>query len=465
MKKVLIICPYPDGKAPSQRFRFEQYLDSEGGNFIQASFWKEDEWPRIYRKGSIQFKVFSTIKGFGRRLRLLFQVRQFDKVFVHREATPIGPPWFEWAVTKLFRKPLIFDFDDAIWLPNSSKANEKLAGKLKFHGKTAKICSWATTVVAGNDFLADYARRYCNDVRIIPTTIDTERHHNPGLYVRIGSKWVKKSEAVAADQKFEAELLAVGRWTLADKPIDNINVSLSASEGVDPTAGGDGGGKSIAKGNDQEFSKSSKNEKQLAAKSQQLTANSNAIDQTNPSSLNTQYSIPNTILTIGWTGTHSTLKQLIPLFPLLDEVHREIPFRFLLIADIPPANMPDFVEFRKWKKETEIEDLLEMDIGVMPLYHTDWERGKCGFKALQYQALGIPAVVSAVGVNTEVVKDGETGFICEPLPFKEGGEWKHNLSKLLESKEMRLSMGGRARLHILQHYSVLSQKSAFADLG
>jgi glycosyltransferase involved in cell wall biosynthesis len=412
MKKVLIICPYPDGKAPSQRFRFEQYLDSEGGNFIQASFWKEDEWPRIYRKGSIQFKVFSTIKGFGRRLRLLFQVRQFDKVFVHREATPIGPPWFEWAVTKLFRKPLIFDFDDAIWLPNSSKANEKLAGKLKFHGKTAKICSWATTVVAGNDFLADYARRYCNDVRIIPTTIDTEHHHNPDLYEKIGAKWFKKSARIETSAANEDPK------SYQDKPPPPTAI-------VKPLEASD---------------------QQPVADSRQPTANTN-------------------LPVIGWTGTQSTLKQLTPLFPTLEKIHKKHPFRFLLIADIPPANMPDFVEFRKWKKETEIEDLLEMDIGVMPLYHTDWERGKCGFKALQYQALGIPAVVSAVGVNTEVVKDGETGFICEPLPFKEGGEWKHNLSKLLESKELRLSMGGRARLHILQHYSVLSQKSAFADLG
>ncbi|MFT6996414.1 MAG: glycosyltransferase involved in cell wall biosynthesis [Cryomorphaceae bacterium] len=411
MKKVLIVCPYPHGKAPSQRFRFEQYLDIEGVEFTQVSFWNDDEWPRIYQAGSINFKVFRTIKGFGRRLRLLFQVRQFDKVFVHREATPIGPPWFEWAVVKVFRKPIIFDFDDAIWLPNSSKANEKLAGKLKFHGKTAKICSWATTVVAGNDFLADYARQNCNDVRIIPTTIDTEHHHNPNLYEKIGAKWFKKSariEMSAANEDPKSYQDKLPLPTAIAKP-------LEASD------------------------------QQPVADSQQPTANTN-------------------LPVIGWTGTHSTLKQLTPLFPALEKIHKKHPFRFLLIADVPPESMPAFIEFRKWQKETEIEDLLEMDIGVMPLYNTNWERGKCGFKALQYQALGIPAVVSNVGANTKVVKEGETGFICESLPLGETQKWKAELCALLENKELRIDLGKQARKHVIKTYSVTSQKMVFGRL-
>lgn len=392
MKKVLIVCPYPHGKAPSQRFRFEQYLDLVQADFDIHSFWKEDEWPRIYQDGSMTYKVVRTIGGFGRRLRLLFQVRQYDKVFIHREATPIGLPWFEWAVAKVFRKPIIFDFDDAIWLPNSSKANEKLAGKLKFHGKTAKICSWATTCSVGNSFLADYAKQYCHDVRIIPTTIDTENHHNPDLYVRRGSKWVKKSEAVVADKKStEVKVATSGKRQADHLESDNL-------------------------------------------------------------------------VTIGWTGTHSTLKQLVPLFPLLEKIHKDHPFRFLLIADVPPEAMPEFVEFRKWKKETEIEDLLEMNIGVMPLYDTDWERGKCGFKALQYQALGIPAVASMVGVNATIVKEHKTGFLCEALPLVEDGKWKKELSSLLQMQEVRSKLGRQARIHVIKNYSVQSQKEVFSSL-
>lgn len=421
MTKVLVVCPYPHGRAPSQRFRFEQYLDLEGITFTQEAFWKSDEWPRIYESGSTKFKIISTIRGFWRRLKLLGQVRNYDKVFIHREATPIGPPWFEWAVAKVLRKPIVFDFDDAIWLPNSSKANEKLAGKLKFHGKTAKICSWASVVVAGNTFLADYARQNCKDVRIIPTTVDTVCHHNRDLYEKVGSKWFKKDSREAASYRLSADHLESQDPVPEDQSppakttkVSHIAKPLEASD-QEPVAG-----------------------------SRQPTANTN-------------------LPVIGWTGTHSTLKQLTPLFPLLQELHNEIPFRFLLIADIPPQSMPDFIEFRKWKKETEIEDLLEMDIGVMPLYNTDWERGKCGFKALQYQALGIPAVASDVGVNTTVVKNGLTGFICEEAPFVKDLKWKNNLRSLLTDANLTRDLGLAGRSHIQSNYSIISKREYYAD--
>jgi glycosyltransferase involved in cell wall biosynthesis len=381
-QRVLFVCPYPHGAAPSQRFRFEQYLDlMQNVEFNQIGFWMNDEWPRIYEAGSIRYKVLSTMKGFGRRLGLLFQVRHYDKVFVHREATPIGAPWLEWAVVKLFKKPLTFDFDDAIWLPNSSKANEKTAGRLKFHGKTAKICSWATTVVTGNEFLAEFARQYCDDVRVVPTTIDTENHHNPDLFEKIGSKWFRKGSEIAAGGKLQANLH----------------------------------------------------------------------DSANP-------------VTIGWTGTHSTLKQLIPLFPVLEEIYQTHPFRFLLIADVPQESMPDFVEFRKWKKETEIEDLLEIDIGVMPLYDTEWEKGKCGFKALQYMALGVPTVVSNVGANIDIVGGNEFGLLAEEMPLNRSEQWKKCIFNLINDHTLRTKLGIKGRKRILENYSIGANQKKFLDL-
>ena len=171
-------------------------------------------------------------------------------------------------------------------------------------------------------------------------------------------------------------------------------------------------------------------------------------------------------VSLGWTGTHSTLKQLEPLFPLLEKVHKQHPFRFLLIADIPPEVMPDFVEFRKWNKETEIADLLEMDIGIMPLYDTDWERGKCGFKALQYMALEIPAVVSGVGVNTEIVEDGVNGFICEGMSDTNLSiypKWESDLLKLLVNKELRTELGKAGRKRIVNNYSVQAFKKDYLE--
>jgi glycosyltransferase involved in cell wall biosynthesis len=394
-------------------------------------------------------------------------LRKFDKVFVHREATPIGPPWFEWAVVQLFRKPLIYDFDDAIWLPNSSKANEKLAGRLKFHGKTAKICSWATTCSVGNAFLADYAKQFCDDVRVIPTTVDTDNWHNPNLYEKTGNRWKRKKEfSKAAGSRLQAGSLRSKDSKLQEKVNDEQHTKERQSSTESP------------KTTERPEAESQQPEaKKQPETSQQSTKSSFTKEQHEAGSLKPQASKPAQTkttenlhpsrseneppVTIGWTGTHSTLKQLTPLFPLLNEIHQTHPFRFLLIADIPPEPLPDFVEFRKWKKETEIEDLMEIDIGIMPLFDTDWERGKCGFKALQYMALEKPAVVSAVGVNREIVQDEKTGYTCEPLPLQSSQNWKTALIKLLQNPAKRTSLGTTARQLVIDHYSVRSQKEAY----
>ena len=403
MKKILIVCPYPEGKAPSQRFRFEQYLPYLRENGLEiwvASFWNANQWPGIYGGTSIGYRVLSTVMAFLKRFFLVFTLHQYDTVFIHREATPIGPPWWEWCAAKVFRKRLIYDFDDAVWLPNSSKANAKLVGRFKNHSKTGKIISWSEVVFAGNSFLADYAKRFCGNVKIVPTTIDCEKLHNRRGF----------------DLRREGE---------------NMDEAVPTPSETIPQKGGMSGSSQLGR----------------------VGINS----KTDKSKI---YPV-----SLGWTGTHSTLKQLEPLFPLLEKVHSQHPFRFLLIADIPPDVMPDFVEFRKWNKETEIADLLEMDIGIMPLYDTDWERGKCGFKALQYMALEIPAVVSAVGVNTEIVEDGLNGFICEVIQDNDKGKkylkWESDLLKLLANPELRMELGKAGRKRIVNNYSVEAFKKDY----
>lgn len=104
----------------------------------------------------------------------LFVVPFYDFVFVQREASPLGPPVFEWIAAKVWRKKLIFDFDDAIWIPNNS-SDSRLIAWLKAFWKVKYLCRWAYKVSAGNDYLADYARHHSNRVLIIPTVIDTEK--------------------------------------------------------------------------------------------------------------------------------------------------------------------------------------------------------------------------------------------------------------------------------------------------
>ena len=95
----------------------------------------------------------------------------------------------------------------------------------------------------------------------------------------------------------------------------------------------------------------------------------------------------------------------------------------------------------------------------MPLEEDKWAKGKCGFKALQYMSLGIPPVVSPVGVNTDIVQHGENGMICHNL-----SEWKVNLSKLLANFSERQALGKQARITIEQRYSVKANIPVFLSL-
>ncbi len=424
--RVLFVCPYPPKKAPSQRFRFEQYLDGLDFGYRQEGFWRDDEWPAIYRGGSILYKVLSTMRGFLRRFFLLFRVGGYDIVFIHREATPIGPPWFEWCVAKVWRKPIIYDFDDAIWLPNSSDANAKIVGSLKSHGKVGRICGWARTVVVGNGYLEAYASRFCDSTEIVPTTID----------LGAMSKSLSKSKPTFA--KASADESSTYAKATADKSENECESS---------------------------YAKASVDEKERDNSSFEGQSRSHST-LTNPSTGRIVQGPTNRLPTIGWTGTHSTLKQLEPLFSTLEAVYEKIPFRFLLIADQALDVMPSFVEFRPWRKETEIADLMEIDIGVMPLFDTEWEKGKCGFKALQYMALGIPTVVSGVGVNVEIVEDGVSGLICEAMESNEStyAGWKERLEELLVDGDLRRALGEAGEVVVRERYSVEANRNVFYRL-
>jgi glycosyltransferase involved in cell wall biosynthesis len=102
-----------------------------------------------------------------------------------------------------------------------------------------------------------------------------------------------------------------------------------------------------------------------------------------------------------------------------------------------------------WRKETELDDLRAMDIGIMPLPDDAWARGKCGLKGLQYMALGIPAIMSPVGVNSEIIQDGVNGHLATTT-----AEWVDCLSRLIDDAEARRAMGRAARRTVEEHYSV-----------
>ena len=360
--KIAIVCPYPQGISPGQRFRFEQYLNylnQHDINYQIFAFLTPDSYAVLYQPGNYFAKVMAVLRGFFIRILLLFKLYQFTHIWLYREATPFGFPWFEWVATKIARKPLIFDFDDAIWRP---QFNDKQGAKInqwfnwfRYHAKTAKICKWASIVTCGNQFLCNWAMQYNKNVRLIPTTIDTDNLHHP-----------QKNHTQAQ----------------APQP-----------------------------------------------------------------------------LVIGWTGTHTTLYFLEPLYPVITQLVQKYPhlnLQLRIIANTPPKFTAPWLQFVKWQKQTEIADLLSFDIGVMPLYNTEWEQGKCGFKALQYMALGIPAAVSPVGVNNQIVKHQQNRLLAQTPE-----EWFNCLEALILNPQTRQKLGQAGRQTVLQNYSVQSNKNKY----
>jgi len=351
--KVIILTAAPANIAANQRFRFEHYIgltDTKGCQFELKSFYSAKTWGVLHKNNFYFQKVIGIFAGFIKRIIVLFSIYKYDFVYVHREASPIGPPIFEWFIAKVLKKKMIFDFDDSIWIRGASEANPMVAG-IKCTWKVKYICQYSKTVTVGNDFLAAYAGKYCSDVRVIPTVVNTHTMHNK-----------------LKDQ--------------AEKP-----------------------------------------------------------------------------LTIGWTGTFTNFSNLEKIIPAIKKLEDNYKFNLLIIANKNPLLPKINYEYKPWNVDTEIEDLLRMNIGLMPLANTEIELGKCGFKAIQYMSLGIPAVVSPVGANKDVVINEEIGFLVE-----KDTEWYEKLELLLKNPELRTIMGKKAKAHIVANFSVDSSKKLFFDL-
>jgi glycosyltransferase involved in cell wall biosynthesis len=352
-RKILFASVHPPGRAPAQRFRFEQYVDFLRDNGFDTTFspvMRPDEYEILYSRGRAARKGVIAARGLLRRFADLARTRRFDIVFVQREAIQLGTAFFERAMARLGAK-LVFDFDDAIWLRNVSEANESLAW-LKRPEKTDRIIASAALVLAGNDYLAEHARRINPAVEVVPTTVDTD--------------------------SFQPR----------------------------------------------------------------------AVDRTRHA------------ICIGWTGSLTTIPHFELAIPALRRVRDRYGERvyFKVIGD------PDYrcealdIAGVRWDPTTEVEDLSELDIGIMPLPNDEWSKGKCGLKGLSYMALEIPTVTSPVGVSTTIIEDGANGFLASSED-----EWVDRLSQLVESAELRASLGKAARETVVRGYSVDSQRGRYLE--
>ena len=156
---------------------------------------------------------------------------------------------------------------------------------------------------------------------------------------------------------------------------------------------------------------------------------------------------PETV-TIGWSGSFSTVQHLDTIRDVLQKLAKTENFRLRVIGT-PNYKIPDVdTEAMQWRSATELDDLREMDIGLMPLPDEDWSRGKCGLKALQYMALGIPTICSPVGVNSTIIKDGENGYLADGTD-----DWVEKLKLMLHSPELRRRIGMAGRKTVEEEYS------------
>lgn len=176
---IFFLAPYPLGQAPSQRFRFEQYisiLEKEGFECEFHPFYNEKAWKIIYAKGKVISKAYHVLLSFLRRKLLLLKLVNADHIFIHREMSHIGPPIFEWFLAKILKKKFTYDFDDAIWLPNYSDQNASFQ-RLKMYKKVNYLMKIAHQITAGNEYLKNYAEQYNTNVIYLPTTIDLNYHN------------------------------------------------------------------------------------------------------------------------------------------------------------------------------------------------------------------------------------------------------------------------------------------------
>jgi len=354
MPSVLILCAHRPKRSPSQRYRFEQYLpflEKQGFHFTFSDLLTAKDDITFYAKGKFGAKVIILLRSVFIRLKDCFRFKNYDIIFIQREATFFGTTYFE----KRARKSgayLIFDFDDSIWLADTSPGNKKWEF-IKRPEKFYKAISYAHCVIAGNRYLADKALLLNKNTRVIPTTIDTDVH-------------VPKPELRNKD-----------------------------------------------------------------------------------------------ILTIGWSGSISTVKHFETLIPVLLKIKERYKdkVKFKLLGQAHFMHPLLEAEAVVWTETSEVNELNTFDIGIMPLPDDAWANGKCGLKALSYMSCEIPSLVNAVGVNKEIIVHGKNGFLA-------GNEhdWFDYLCKLIESENLRMELGKAGRKTVLERYSVEANKDHYLEI-
>src|SRR5206468_11385512 len=153
---------------------------------------------------------------------------------------------------------------------------------------------------------------------------------------------------------------------------------------------------------------------------------------------------------VGWIGSPTTTPYLLRMEDVLRRVRERHPFelrvsgagRDVAFRGVPVRNVP-------WSLDREVELFNTCDVGVYPLVDDEWSKGKCGFKAIQFMACGVPVVAAAVGVNRCIVQDGVNGFLASTED-----EWVEKIGRLLSDPDLRARFAAAGRRTIEERYSL-----------
>jgi glycosyltransferase involved in cell wall biosynthesis len=155
------------------------------------------------------------------------------------------------------------------------------------------------------------------------------------------------------------------------------------------------------------------------------------------------------VVRIGWIGTPLNVHHLEMMRPALTQLARERSLELVLVGLNQPLDWPlPAVRYLEWNLQEELTFFGHFDIGVMPLEDTDFARGKCAFKLIQYMAAGLPVVASPVGASAEVVQHGANGFLAST-----DEDWISMLRLLIDDAELREKLGAKGREMVRESYS------------
>lgn len=321
----------------SSRMRFLQYIPTlqQAGLMVEVqALFTDAALAARYQSG--QYSLLAMVHAFTSRVAALLSRKNFDLLWIEKEALPWWPLWLESAL--LHDVPYVLDYDDAVFHNYDLHRLEWV--RRMFGERVDGLMAKATLVVAGNNYLAHRAKDAGAPwVAVLPTVIDLNRYR--------------------------------------------------------------------------------------------LQQNKRSVD-----------GLPRIV----WIGSPSTVPYLEQLRQPLQALAERVPFILRVIGG--SLEWPGVqIEGVPWTETTEVALIAECDVGVMPLQDSAWERGKCGYKLIQYMACGLPVVASPVGANNSIVQQGVNGLLADSVQ-----DWIAQLERLLTNVQLRGQMGEAGRRCVEQQY-------------